>query len=504
MARPSGYGPEVPSSKEHVGDAPRVSLTDPHKWLHKLHTFARNAGIEQPINLAEKTGATGSSPMFLLALGCMLGVTFDNVAGDERTVRRLRRTGDDEADGENVYSSASRTYTPGDFDKPPDTETYICTRAGVDSIDQARFKNLAKMEASGEAFHKNNAVLADAMRVAIGKNRPIINYLASKNVDYSDCHDGGLLFLHAITYLLSDENEVPRDAAEQGWSDTKQSVDETASEYRLRFNRMCKTLDRAHKQGAFTKSPSAKAKRFCTTCTKDTYSIIAPLNDDPKTMDEIGVLIDKHDAKAARRALASGEELDDDTEPSAAAMAATSTNTKCTHCGCQNHTADQCRKKLAGMSSEDATAEANATREAKRKERKERRVATASMATATGDDHDDRDVTFAAFSAATSPATATDPHDDHDAAFASVWQPTDSDGDPVDPHSNEDEEHGGMEACGTMPVAVEGGEPNATDSYTDDKHDLRRPGLNWSQIGASAAVACLATIVTMHIANGIT
>lgn len=193
--------------------------------------------------------------MFLLALGCMLGVTFDNVAGDERTARRLRRTGDDEADGENVYSSASRTYTPGDFDEPPDTETYICTRAGVDSIDQARFKNLAKMEASGEAFHKNNAVLADAMRVAIGKNRPIINYLASKNVDYSDCHDGGLLFLHA---------------------------------------------------------------------------------------------------------------------------------------------------------------------------------------------------------------------------------------------------------CGTMPVAVEGGEPNATDSYTDDKHDLRRPGLNWSQIGASAAVACLATIVTMHIANGIT
>ena len=113
-------GPEVPSSKEHVGDAPRVSLTDPHKWLHKLHTFARNAGIEQPINLAEKTGATGSSPMFLLALGCMLGVTFDNVAGDERTARRLRRTGDDEADGENVYSSASRTYTPGDFDEPPD------------------------------------------------------------------------------------------------------------------------------------------------------------------------------------------------------------------------------------------------------------------------------------------------------------------------------------------------------------------------------------------------
>jgi hypothetical protein len=112
------------------------------------------------------------------------------------------------------------------------------------------------------------------------------------------------------------------------------------------------------------------------------------------------------------------------------------------------------------------------------------------MATATGDDHDDRDVTFAAFSAATSPATATDPHDDHDAAFASVWQPTDSDGDPVDPP--------------TMPVAVEGGEPNATDSYTDDKHDLRRPGLNWSQIGASAAVACLVTIVTMHIANGIT
>ena len=107
------------------------------------------------------------------------------------------------------------------------------------------------------------------MRVAIGKNRPIINYLASKNVDYSDCHDGGLLFLHAITSLLSDENEVPRDAAEQGWSDTKQSVDETASEYRLRFNRMCKTLDRAQKQGAFTKSPSAKAKRFCTTCTKN-------------------------------------------------------------------------------------------------------------------------------------------------------------------------------------------------------------------------------------------
>ena len=70
MAGSSGYDPEVPSSKEHdVGNAPRVSLTDPHKWLHKMHKFARNAGIEQPINLAEKTGATGSSPMFLLALG---------------------------------------------------------------------------------------------------------------------------------------------------------------------------------------------------------------------------------------------------------------------------------------------------------------------------------------------------------------------------------------------------------------------------------------------------
>jgi hypothetical protein len=75
---------------------------------------------------------------------------------------------------------------------------------------------------------------------------------------------------------------------------------------------------------------------------------------------------------------------------------------------------------------------------------------------------------------------------------------------PADLHSSDDEEHGGVEVCGTIPVAVEGGEPNATDSHIDDKHELRRPGLNWSQIGTSAAAACLATIATMYIANGIT
>ena len=75
MSASIGHGPVTPSSSEHVSDAPRVSLTEPHAWLEKLHIFARTVDIEQPINLAEKTGATGSSPMFLLALGCMLGVS---------------------------------------------------------------------------------------------------------------------------------------------------------------------------------------------------------------------------------------------------------------------------------------------------------------------------------------------------------------------------------------------------------------------------------------------
>ena len=61
MARVGGYG-EVNNSSQSVSDTPRGSLIDPHTWLREFHTFARTAGIVQPINLAEKTGATDSVP----------------------------------------------------------------------------------------------------------------------------------------------------------------------------------------------------------------------------------------------------------------------------------------------------------------------------------------------------------------------------------------------------------------------------------------------------------
>ena len=480
-----------------------MSLTEPHAWLEKLHIFARTVDIEQPINLAEKTGATGSSPMFLLALGCMLGVSFENLTGDDadtdddRTARRRRRTAtypdtagasardldtDTDTDGANVYSSASRTYTPGDFDRPPDTATYICNRAGVESIDQVRFKNSAKMEASGQDFHKDNSVLADAMRVAINKNRPIINYLARKGVDYSNCNDGGLLFLHAITYMLSEENEVPGDVAERRWTEIKQREDETSSDYHLRFNRMCKALDHARKHGAFEKSPKAKAKRFCITCSDATHAIIAPNNDEPDTMTKIVALIDKDDATVARRALAFGNESDD-AEPGAAAMAATNTtgaDNRCTHCGLRFHTADECRRK--DMSSDDAKAAVAEKRGRGRRGRKTERAAATATTDGASDDSDT--TTFAAFSA--------------------LWHPVDSDGEPM---VSDGEEHEEPMDSGDEPMDSDGGyheehEDAAEREPTDGQLEQRRSGMNWSQLAASAATACVATIATLYISNG--
>ena len=245
MARSNGYG-ALNASLEHVKDAPRASLVNPRKWRTDLLAFARAKDIEQPLHLVDKTGATGSSPLFLLALGCMLGVAFANTeasgsagrlhehehawhdhsgssssdddssddfqfsrsgltpstvyAGRKKKKKKKRRRAmrrSDLADGsgarsgcgDNVYSSASRAYKTDEFDKPPDTVTYICSRAGVASIDQARFKNRAKMESAGASFHKENGMLADAMRVAIDEIRPIINHLASKGIDYTDCND---------------------------------------------------------------------------------------------------------------------------------------------------------------------------------------------------------------------------------------------------------------------------------------------------------------------------
>ena len=77
MARSNGYG-ALNASLEHVKDAPRASLVNPRKWRTDLLAFARAKDIEQPLHLVDKTGATGSSPLFLLALGCMLGVAFAN------------------------------------------------------------------------------------------------------------------------------------------------------------------------------------------------------------------------------------------------------------------------------------------------------------------------------------------------------------------------------------------------------------------------------------------
>ena len=51
-----------------------MTLQDPASWRLKFHKFVRAKKIAQPVDLAKKTGATGSSPMFLLAFGCMLGV----------------------------------------------------------------------------------------------------------------------------------------------------------------------------------------------------------------------------------------------------------------------------------------------------------------------------------------------------------------------------------------------------------------------------------------------
>ena len=77
MAHSNGYG-ALNASSEHVKAAPPVSLADPRKWRADLFAFARSKDIEQPLHLVEKAGATGSSPLFLLALGCMLGVAFTN------------------------------------------------------------------------------------------------------------------------------------------------------------------------------------------------------------------------------------------------------------------------------------------------------------------------------------------------------------------------------------------------------------------------------------------
>ena len=65
-------------------------------------------------------------------------------------------------------------------------------------------------------------------------------------------------------------------------------------------------------------------------------------------------------------------------------------------------------------------------------------------------------------------------------------EPTDSGDEPMDSDGGYHEEH----------------EDAAEREPTDGQLEQRRPGMNWSQLAASAATACVATIATLYISNG--